>query len=100
MFYPSWLALVLLLWACAIWLIPRVTPNKSLYYTSPLLVLYALGLLLLQYVNSLSLTTSELPRYQAFGTECREENSTVGCETIVLLVKVYCVQIVSRPHSF
>ena len=100
MFYPSWLALVLLLWACAIWLIPRVTPNKSLYYTSPLLVLYGLGLLLLQYVNSLSLTTSELPRYQAFGTECREENSTVGCETIVLLVKVYCVQIVSRPHSF
>ena len=91
MLYPSWLALVLLLWACVIWLIPRVTPNKSLYYTSPLLVLYALGLLLLQYVNSLSLTTSELPRYQryqVFGTECTEENSTVGCETIVLLIKV------------
>ena len=87
MVYPSWLALVLLLWACVIWLIPRVTPNKSLYYTSPLLVLYALGLLLLQYVYSLNLTTSELPRYQALGTECAE-NSVVGCESIVLLIKV------------
>lgn len=84
--YVSWPALVLLLWACAIWLIPRVNPRKSLYYTSPLLVIYALALLLLQYINSLELT--ELPHHPSLGRECSEEGAVVGCRSLVLLFKV------------
>ena len=52
-FNPCWLTLVLLLWACLIWIIPRINPRDSLYYTSPVLVIYAIGLLCLQYVYSL-----------------------------------------------
>ena len=88
MLYISWPALVLLLWACAIWLIPRVNPRNSLYYTSPLLVVYTLALLLLQYINSLELTASELPRYQSLGSECTEEGAVLGCKSLVLLFKV------------
>ena len=53
-FYPCWLSLVLLLWACFIWIIPRLNPRDSLYYTSPVLVIYAMGLLCLQYVYCLN----------------------------------------------
>lgn len=88
MLYVSWPALVLLLWACAIWLIPRVNPRKSLYYTSPLLVVYALALLLLQYINSLELTASELSLPLSLGRECLEEGAVVGCRSLVLLFKV------------
>ena len=52
-FNPCWLSVVLLLWACVIWIIPRINPRDSLYYTSPVLVVYAIGLLCLQYVYSL-----------------------------------------------
>ena len=51
--YPCWPSLFLLLWACIIWIIPRVNPRVSLYYTSPFLVFYTMGLLCLQYVYSL-----------------------------------------------
>ncbi|KAL5467471.1 hypothetical protein EMCRGX_G031697 [Ephydatia muelleri] len=53
-FYPCWLSLVLLLWACFIWIIPRLNPRDSLYYTSPVLVVYAMALLCLQYAYSLN----------------------------------------------
>ncbi len=85
--YPSWPSLVLLLWTCVIWLIPKINPRDSLFYTSPVLVLYTLVLLHLQYVYSLQLTSSELNFNLSLGPECSRENTT-GCRTLVLLVKV------------
>ena len=90
MLFPSWPALVLLLWACILWLIPRITPKQSLYYTSPLLVLYGILLLLLQYVHSLDLTHGEWNWYQDVGRECetRVYPGRVDCQSSVLAVKV------------
>lgn len=85
--YPSWPALVLLLWACIIWLIPKFTPKNSLFYTSPLLTVYSLCLLLLQYVFSLDLTLNELSPTDGLGEECHN-SSTPGCKSIVPFLKV------------
>lgn len=85
--YPSWPALLLLLWACTIWLIPKYTPKNSLFYTSPGLVVYAVSLLLLQYVFSLNLTSNELSPLDGLGQECHE-NTTPGCRSVVPLIKV------------
>jgi len=86
--YPSWPSLVLLLWTCLIWLIPKINPRDSLLYTSPLLVLYALVLLHIQYVYSLDLTDSEFTRTHDFGPECLS-GTTITCRAGVLLVKVH-----------
>ena len=85
--YPSWPALLLLYWACTIWLIPKFTPKNSLFYTSPALVVYAVCLLVLQYVFSLNLTSSELSPVDGVGKECHE-NNTPGCKSFVPLIKV------------
>ena len=59
--YHSWLTFVLLLWACAIWIIPAGTTRQRALYTSPFLVFYAECLLCLQFVYGLNLTDDELP---------------------------------------
>jgi hypothetical protein len=87
-FYPSWPALVLLLWACVIWLIPKMTPRNSLLYSSPLLIFYSVCLLMLQYVYSLDLTLSELSPVDGLGQECFN-TSTTGCKSFVPLLKVH-----------
>ena len=85
--YPSWPALLLLLWACVIWLIPKFTPRDSLFYTSPMLILYSVCLLLLQYVFSLDLTLAELTPPDGLARECYL-NTTPGCKSFVPLIKV------------
>ena len=87
MLYPSWPALVLLLWACVIWLIPRFTPKDSLFYTSPALAVYAVCLLILQYLFSLNLTSEELSPVDGVGEECYNSD-TPGCKSLVPLIKV------------
>ena len=87
MLYPSWPALTLLLWACAIWLIPKFTPKDSLFYTSPLLIVYSVCLLILQYVFSLDLTLDELSPVDGLGQECYN-TPTPGCKSFVPIVKV------------
>jgi hypothetical protein len=64
----------------------RVNPTLSLYYTSPLLVLYALALVLLQYIYSLDLTRYELHQRQSLGLEC-SVNTTDGCRSLVIGIK-------------
>lgn len=86
-FYPSWPALVLLLWACVIWLIPKTTPRNSLFYSSPILIVYSVLLLMLQYVYSLDLTLSELSPVDGIGQECFN-TTTTGCKSFVPLLKV------------
>lgn len=57
--YLSWITFVLLIWANLIWLIPN--QRKSMLYSSPFLVFYALFLLISAYVYSMNLTDDELP---------------------------------------
>ena len=59
--FPSWLSLVLLLWALIIWLLPLLSPKRALLYTSPLLVLYSCCLLTLQLLPHLNLDKAEQP---------------------------------------
>ncbi|CAL8073643.1 unnamed protein product [Calicophoron daubneyi] len=57
--YRSWLSFVLLLFACLLW----ITPDARTYclYASPLIVVYAIVLILIQYVYGMNLTATELP---------------------------------------
>lgn len=89
MVFPSWPSLVFLLWACGIWLIPKITPRLSLLYTSPLLVVYCVALLLLQYVYSLDLG-SRIYRSNEVVMVC-DAGLTEGCKSWALLGQV-CVQ--------
>ncbi|XP_018574920.1 piezo-type mechanosensitive ion channel component isoform X3 [Anoplophora glabripennis] len=57
--YLSWITFVLLIWANLIWLIPN--QRKSMLYSSPFLVFYALFLLISAYIYSMNLTDEELP---------------------------------------
>ncbi|XP_038069758.1 piezo-type mechanosensitive ion channel component 1-like isoform X2 [Patiria miniata] len=59
--YHSWLTFVLLLWSLLIWIIPISTTRNRALYSSPLLVFYCQGLLLIQFVYGLNLTDDELP---------------------------------------
>ena len=86
MVFPSWTSLVLLLWACVIWLIPGISPRQSLLYTSPVLVLYCLALLLVQYVYSLDLG-SRLNRRGEIVMVCNN-GQTEGCKSLALLGQV------------
>ncbi len=86
-FYPTATSLVFLIWACVIWLIPKVNPGLSLLLTSPLLVLYALALLLLQYTYSLDLSKDLLPRDERVVLLCKSATEE-GCKTYVLFIKV------------
>ncbi|CAI8013642.1 Piezo-type mechanosensitive ion channel component 1 [Geodia barretti] len=98
--YPSWPALLLLYWACTIWLIPKFTPKNSLFYTSPALVVYAVCLLVLQYVFSLNLTSSELSPVDGVGKECHE-NNTPGCKSFVPLIKTaFTIVFFCALHEF
>ena len=42
------------------WITPKFNPKETVYYSTPLLVLYAIVLLLIQYLYNLDLTEGEL----------------------------------------
>ncbi|KER24443.1 hypothetical protein T265_07873 [Opisthorchis viverrini] len=58
--YRSWLSFILLLSACIMWISPN--SRAACLYASPVIVLYAIVLILIQYVYGLNLTTAELPQ--------------------------------------
>ena len=57
--YHSWLTFVLLLWASILWILPN--QRRSMMRCSPFLVIYAMFLLLAQYIYGMDLTNDELP---------------------------------------
>nr|QQY02591.1 piezo-type mechanosensitive ion channel component [Cryptocotyle lingua] len=57
--YRSWLSFILLLSACIMWISPN--SRGACLYASPLIVLYGIVLILIQYVYGLNLRTTELP---------------------------------------
>lgn len=87
MLYPSWPSLVFLLWSCVIWLVPQLNPRKSVFYSSPLLVLYSFILLLIQYAYSLHLFVEEFSKNIDVVPECNFGRKE-GCKSIALLAKV------------
>ncbi|KAF8565390.1 hypothetical protein P879_05239 [Paragonimus westermani] len=58
--YRSWLSFILLLSACILWISPN--SRSACLYASPLIVLYAIVLILIQYVYCMNLTGEELPQ--------------------------------------
>ncbi|GLG96580.1 Piezo-type mechanosensitive ion channel component [Gryllus bimaculatus] len=58
--YHSWLTFVLLLWASVLWMFPN--QRQASLNSSPVLVLYAICLLLIQYIYGMDLTDAELPQ--------------------------------------
>ncbi|THD25148.1 Piezo-type mechanosensitive ion channel component [Fasciola hepatica] len=58
--YRSWLSFILLLSACILWIMPN--SRLACLYASPLIVLYAIVLILIQYVFGMNLTSEELPQ--------------------------------------
>jgi len=40
--FPSWTSFILLMWSCIVWVTPRFNAKDSAYYTTPLLVIYAI----------------------------------------------------------
>ncbi|KAA3682259.1 piezo-type mechanosensitive ion channel component 1/2 [Paragonimus westermani] len=58
--YRSWLSFILLLSACILWISPN--SRSACLYASPLIVLYAIVLILIQYVYCMNLTGDELPQ--------------------------------------
>lgn len=57
--YHSWLTFVLLLWSSILWILPN--QRHSMMRCSPFLVVYAMFLLLAQYIYGMDLTDVELP---------------------------------------
>ena len=63
--YHSLLTLVLLVWACLIWVLPK--SRTWCLRSSPLFVLYSVVLLGLEFVYGLQLLPAELPEYKSIG---------------------------------
>ncbi|XP_033122825.1 piezo-type mechanosensitive ion channel component 2-like isoform X4 [Anneissia japonica] len=68
--YHSWLSFVLLLWACACWIIPG--SRKCALYSSPFIVIYAECLIIIQFVYGLNLNEEELPTVTEDGVDLTE----------------------------
>ena len=86
--YPSWPALLLLLWAVVIWIIPRITPKNSLYYSSPVLVVYSLNLLILAFIKSINVTEDVWSWRSDVGRECEDPSWFLDCLSLALGTKV------------
>ncbi len=63
--YHSVLTLVLLITACLIWVMP--SSRKWCLRTSPLVLIYSITLLILEFIYDLQLTPEELPEYEPYG---------------------------------
>ncbi len=63
--YHSILTLVLLIWACLIWVLPK--SRSWCLNMSPLYVFYSVCLLLLEFIYGLRLNSTELPEYKEVG---------------------------------
>lgn len=57
--FHSWLTFVFLIWANILWMIPN--QRKTMLRSSPFIVIYAILLLLAQYIYGMDLLESELP---------------------------------------
>ena len=95
--FPSWPSFVLLMWSCVVWVTPKFNAKDVVYYSTPLLVLYAIVLLLIQYLYNLDLTEGELEsniyaglaRY--YGPPAGARVLTIALKVCVLEVNIYTI---------
>jgi len=85
--FPSWPAFVLLMWSCVVWITPRFNVKDTVYYTTPLLVLYAIVLLLMQYLYNLDLTEGELES-NIYAGLARYHGPPTGARVLTIGLKV------------
>jgi len=85
--FPSWTSFVLLMWSCIVWVIPNFDVKNTVYYTTPLLVLYAIVLLLIQYLYNLDLTEAELES-NIYAGLTRYHNPPSGARVLTIALKV------------
>lgn len=93
--YHSWTTFALLLWALILWMVPN--KRASMMKCSPFIVFYATLLLLGQYIYSMDLNDTELPRILS-GVKMSEIGFTKADELSRwhLIVKVY----INKFHVF
>jgi hypothetical protein len=96
--YHSWLTFVLLLWASILWILPN--QRRSMMRCSPFLVVYAIFLLLAQYIYGMDLTDNELPD-QVKGVNLRQigfiKTTELPCEPLFIKV-IYCFYFISEMY--
>ena len=85
--FPSWLSFVLLMWSCVVWVTPKFNAKDTVYYTTPALVLYAIVLLLIQYLYNLDLTEGELESHIYTGL-ARYHGPPAGAQVLTIGLKV------------
>ena len=85
------MSFVLLIWSCVVWVTPKFNAKDAVYYSTPILVLYAIVLLLIQYLYNLDLTEGELESNNDIGlTRYNSPPEINGARVLVIAIKV-CV---------
>ena len=87
--FPSWTSFVLLIWSCVVWVTPKFNAKDVVYYSTPILALYAIVLLLIQYLYNLDLTEGELESNIYVGLT-RYSSPPDGARVLAIGIKV-CV---------
>ena len=85
--FPSWTSIVLLIWSCVVWVTPRFNAKDAVYHTTPGLVLYAIVLLVIQYLYNFDLTEEELESNTDAGLVRYYEPPT-GAPVLTIALKV------------
>ena len=75
------------MWSCIVWVFPKFNAKDTVYYTTPLLMLYAIILLLIQYLYNLDLTEEELESNAYVGLT-RYHGPPAGARVLTIALKV------------
>ena len=75
------------MWSCIVWVTPKFNAKDSVYYTTPLLVIYAIVLLLIQYLYNLDLTEVELES-NVYAGLTRYHGPPDGARVLTIAIKV------------
>ena len=85
--FPSWTLFVFLIWSCVVWVTPRYNAKDTFYYNTPLLVLYAIVLLLIQYLYNLEITKGEI-KNNIYAGLTRYCSPPKGAQVLAIGIKV------------
>jgi len=75
------------MWSCIVWVTPKFNAKDAVFYTSPLLILYTIILLFIQYLYNLDLTNDEL-RSNVHAGLIRYSPPPKGAQVFAIVIKV------------
>ena len=75
------------MWSCVVFVTPRFNAKDAVYYSTPLLVFYAIVLLLMQYLYNLDLTEEELES-SIYAGLARYHGPPPGARVLTIALKV------------